>query len=273
MSVARNFNYNFKCSVFKEKEEASTNQLIFKFIQVFVGEFLGTAMLVFWGCACMGEINEGGQTVRSLMFGIIFGLCIQIFGLDTTCHINPAITLTYIIFGDVSLVFGLYYMLSQILGGILGFALLELIGPEELSFYGVVKVENFCVTNIRRNVGILRSLFWEASATGTLCFVVCSIIDPRNRDRVESIPIKYTLCVFSMIYVCMPYTGGSINPARSLAPALWHQDFSNHWVYWIGPLLGSAFVTVLYHLIFLSKDEDQREKMGSVALQSPLPTK
>nr|XP_024219293.1 aquaporin-2-like [Halyomorpha halys] len=125
MGVIEKFNYDFKCSVFKEKEGKPKDELIYKFIQVFVGEFLGTGMLVFWGCACMGEINEGGQTIRALMFGIIFGLCIQIFGLDTTCHLNPAITLTYIIFGDVSLVLGLFYMLSQVLGAIIGYALLE----------------------------------------------------------------------------------------------------------------------------------------------------
>ncbi|XP_066903790.1 aquaporin AQPcic isoform X2 [Halyomorpha halys] len=212
-------------------------------------------MLVFWGCACMGEINEGGQTIRALMFGIIFGLCIQIFGLDTTCHLNPAITLTYIIFGDVSLVLGLFYMLSQVLGAIIGYALLELIGPEELSFFGLMKIESFCVTLLRRNVGLLRCMTWEALATGALCLMVCSIIDFKNRDRVESIPIKFTLCVFAMVYVCMPYTGGSINPARSFGPAVWHHDFSDHWVHWFGPLLGSGFATVLYHLVFLSKED------------------
>ncbi|KAE8573667.1 Aquaporin 2-like [Halyomorpha halys] len=207
MGVIEKFNYDFKCSVFKEKEGKPKDELIYKFIQVFVGEFLGTGMLVFWGCACMGEINEGGQTIRALMFGIIFGLCIQ------------------------------------------------LIGPEELSFFGLMKIESFCVTLLRRNVGLLRCMTWEALATGALCLMVCSIIDFKNRDRVESIPIKFTLCVFAMVYVCMPYTGGSINPARSFGPAVWHHDFSDHWVHWFGPLLGSGFATVLYHLVFLSKED------------------
>ncbi|XP_014284730.1 aquaporin AQPAn.G isoform X1 [Halyomorpha halys] len=272
MSFVNNINFDFKCSLFKEKNEKEKDELIYKFVQVFVGEFLGTGMLVFWGCACSGEVNEGGQTIKALMFGIIFGLCIQIFGLDTTCHINPAITLTFVIFGDVSLVLGLFYVLCQILGGLVGYAVLELIGPEEMSFYGLVKIKNFCVTSVIAEVGIAKTLFWEASGTGTLCLMICSILDTKNRDRIETIPIKLTLCVFTMVYICLPYTGGSINPARSIGPALWHMVFADHWVYWIGPLIGSLFVTVLYHLIFLPKDEDQRISLSTVGLKSPLPT-
>ncbi|XP_014284732.1 aquaporin AQPcic isoform X2 [Halyomorpha halys] len=224
MSFVNNINFDFKCSLFKEKNEKEKDELIYKFVQVFVGEFLGTGMLVFWGCACSGEVNEGGQTIKALMFGIIFGLCIQ------------------------------------------------LIGPEEMSFYGLVKIKNFCVTSVIAEVGIAKTLFWEASGTGTLCLMICSILDTKNRDRIETIPIKLTLCVFTMVYICLPYTGGSINPARSIGPALWHMVFADHWVYWIGPLIGSLFVTVLYHLIFLPKDEDQRISLSTVGLKSPLPT-
>lgn len=78
----------------------------------------------------------------------------------------------------------------------------------------------------------------------------CGVWDPRNANHHDSVQLKFGLTITCLALSGGPYTGGSMNPARSFAPALWHLNFENHWIYWFGPILSAIVATYLYKYVF-----------------------
>lgn len=78
----------------------------------------------------------------------------------------------------------------------------------------------------------------------------CAIWDPRNSKNSDSVAIKFGLIVCALATIVGPYTGCSMNPARSFAPALWNAHWTNNWIYWVGPVVGSLLASLSYKLIY-----------------------
>ena len=86
---------------------------------------------------------------------------------------------------------------------------------------------------------------------GLVYTVYATAIDPRSKGNVSIIaPLAIGLIVAANILFAGAFDGGSMNPARSFGPALVAWDFTNHWVYWVGPLVGAGLAGIIYeHLI------------------------
>lgn len=116
---------------------------------------------------------------------------------------------------------------------------------------------SFCMTLVNDNLTAVAGAVAELLATAILVFFICAAWDPRNTRTVDSLSIKFGFCIAVLCLVFAPYTGCSMNPARTFAPAVWNDYWNNHWVYWIGPFLGGIIAASIYRCLFSPKTKRQ----------------
>lgn len=128
----------------------------------------------------------------------------------------------------------------------------------------------FCVTDLHPDLSAIQGLVVEGIATAVLMLVVCSVWDSRNEKNTDSVSIKFGLTVAVLATAVGPYTGCSMNPARSFGPALWNNQWRHHWVYWFGPIGGALIFSFMYRIIFGVPDKVEEEEPvpEAVALNS-----
>lgn len=252
---------------FVQEEGAMKNNVI-----TGLAEMIGTAMLVFLGCmGCVAGLDVIPQHLQiTLNFGLAVMIVIQCVGHISVAHVNPAITVGAVVLGKKTIPEALVYIFAQIVGAILGFGMLKVVTPREsLTTGGVEGMDKFCVTDIHAHLSAIQGLLLEGMATSILMFVACAVWDRRNEKNTDSVAIRFGLTVACLAIACGPYTGCSMNPARSLAPALWNNQWSHHWIYWFGPIGGSLFASVFYRTIFgVSPPVVEEATPESIALNS-----
>lgn len=126
----------------------------------------------------------------------------------------------------------------------------------------------FCVTSLNANISPIQGLITETAATAIIVLLCCASWDPRNERNSDSTAIKFGLTVSTLSMSVGPYTGCSMNPARSFAPALWNNSWTMHWVYWLGPIAGSILVSVAYRTLFWPKKQSKEIMPEATALNS-----
>uniref|UniRef100_A0ABD2WBY8 Aquaporin n=1 Tax=Trichogramma kaykai TaxID=54128 RepID=A0ABD2WBY8_9HYME len=226
-----------------------------------VAEMIGTAIIVFLGClGCVGSL---GTAPTHLQICLSFGFAVMIAIVCTAhisgAHLNPAVTVGTIVCGYTSLASAAVYIISQMAGGVLGYALLKIITPQNHLHGGDPNTAaGFCATLLHPRVSILQGFFSEVIATGILVFMVCSISDSRNSRNTDSVAIKVGLAVAVLCFGFVPYTGCSMNPARSFGPALINNLWTDHWLFWFGPMVGALLSSLLYKSLFMPNLKEQR---------------
>lgn len=227
---------------FREMDSKKVRRLM----NIIVAEILGTAILVGVGCGSTIKGIPTDDHVSHLIIALTFGFAIAIvvttFGHISGCHVNPAVSLVSLMHGFISLPVFCVYVASQIVGGILGMLALRLITP------GNCFDDNLCVTLPHKDVGPVSAMFAEFFMSAILCLTVCAAWDRRSQDRHDSMPIKFGLTVAALALAGAKFSGASINPARSFGPALVTGHWENHWVYWVGPMLGGFVATLVYRV-------------------------
>ena len=209
----------------------------------YFSEFLGTAILVLFGC---GTAAIAGSYVGALGIALAFGLSIivssAIIGPISGCHINPAISLAMYLTKRMNLKDLIGYIIAQLIGAIFGVFLLSWI----ITSANIGSVES---------IGLGANGFKELSSIGlsmrgaflvevilTFIFVltVLEITKDEKKANICSFVIALTLTVVHIIGI--PLTGTSVNPARSLAPAIFlgGQALKQVWIFIIAPLCGSV---------------------------------
>merc|ERR1712110_333308 len=222
-----------------------------KLINSLVAEILGTMFLVLVGCgSCM--IHETGtngtDVVRiALAFGVTVATIAQSIGHVSGCHINPAITCGLITGAKIGIVKGILYIVAQCVGALVGAGLLKAFLPSEESLPGITQLNP--KVNAGQGVGI------ELFITFVLVLVVfAAAADENNSASVKgSAPLAIGLSITTCHLYAVPLTGSSMNPARSLGPAIVGGLMKNHWVYWVGPILGGILAAVVYQLLFAAE--------------------
>uniref|UniRef100_A0A2A4ITK6 Aquaporin n=1 Tax=Heliothis virescens TaxID=7102 RepID=A0A2A4ITK6_HELVI len=217
-----------------------------------LSELLSTMMLVLFGCMSCLPIEGINTTIYAPFgFGFMVMLNIQIFGHISGAYMNPAITIAAMIWGSVPITVGIIYIIVECIGAVLGYGILMALSPLDLVAGSV------CVSIPYAGLGDLQSLGVELALTVALTFINCGIWDPINASKQDSAPIKFGLTIVGLSLVGGPLTGASMNPARTLAPAVWTGLWAHQWVYWIGPCVGSTLAVIFYKKIFLRKREGE----------------
>ncbi|MBR3721078.1 MAG: MIP family channel protein [Clostridia bacterium] len=225
-------------------------------------EFIGTAVLVLSGCGTAvvtGGLTAGlglgtlGVLTIAMAFGLSIVAMAYVIGNISGCHINPAVSLAMLINKKMDVKDFIFYVVAQVVGAIAGIGLLYFIGSNS----------NLGVASLGANG------FGEASAVGlnmwgafavevilTFVFIytILGVTSDDKKGAVAGIVIGLTLAFVHIIGI--PLTGTSVNPARSLAPAIFlgGEALKQVWVFIVAPFVGSAIAAFVYK--FLNKVED-----------------
>ncbi|MEG5120033.1 MULTISPECIES: MIP/aquaporin family protein [unclassified Microcoleus] len=204
-----------------------------------LAECLGTFILVFagTGAVMVNQISQGAITHLgvSFVFGAVVAAMIYAIGHISGAHFNPAVTLGFWASGFFPKYKVLPYILAQCAGAIAASALLLIT---------LGKVANLGAT-IPLNSNWLQSLILETVLTFILMFVILgSGLDRRAHIGFAGIAIGLTVGLEAAFMG--PITGASMNPARSLGPALIGGFWEHHWVYWVAPIWGAQLAVAVY---------------------------
>jgi MIP family channel proteins len=204
-----------------------------------LAEGIGTFILVFagTGAVMVNDISGGAITHLgiSFVFGAVVAALIYSIGHLSGAHFNPAVTLAFWTSGFFPKRRVLIYIMAQLLGAICASSLL-------LSSLG--RVANLGAT-LPLNGNWWQSLLLETVLTFILMFVILgSGLDRRAHINFAGLAIGLTVGLEAAFMG--PITGASMNPARSLGPAMVGGIWQYHWVYWVAPILGAQLAVVVY---------------------------
>ncbi len=206
---------------------------------------MGTYLLVLIGPATIAAVSlaQGITPFEALViigfaFGATVALVILLFGRISGAHINPAITLAHTIAGKTTLEMFVPYISFQLLGGLLGAYTVKLI----FSQFG--SSVDLGATKLASGVSVPVGILLETGGTFVLATSGFLASLKIHKKPGEATLIGSTL--FVIILALGPLTNASLNPARSLGPALATGYFTNLYVYWIGPIAGGLIAGLVY---------------------------
>lgn len=205
-------------------------------------EGIGVFALVFAGCgAIVAEAEHPGAlgvVGIALVFGLVIMAMVYATGHLSGAHLNPAVTLAFVLTRHFPGAEALAYLAGQIAGALLGAAALAAIWPGEPGALGATMP----------TVGIGSAIVYEAVLTALLMFVIMAVAtDTRAIGAAAAIAIGGTVGLDALFGG--PVTGASMNPARSIGPALVSGELHDLWLYLVGPVAGAAIGAVAYQLV------------------------
>lgn len=206
-----------------------------------VAEFLGTFLLVFAGPGAVVIDHVSGGGVTALGIGLSFGLAVMtaIFAIGhvSGAHINPAVTLAFALQRRFPLLQLPVYVGSQLAGAAAASAV-------HLGLFGNVARLGATVPSDTA----LQGLGLEVVITFFLMFVIMAVAtDARAVGSAAAVAVGGYVALAATF--SGPIAGASMNPARSFGPALMSGTWTDHWVYWLGPLLGAALGAAAYQYV------------------------
>ena len=212
----------------------------------YIAEMIGTMVLVLMGCgsavfagSVTGTVGAGVGTVGvALAFGLSVVAMAYAIGGISGCHINPAITLGVFLTGRMNGKDAGMYMVFQVIGAIIGSSILYILAKDSGS------VTTFTGANGYTNV--LPAFVAETVFTFIFLLVVLGSTSKGANTKFAGIAIGLALVLIHI--VCIPITGTSVNPARSIGPALFQggEALSQLWLFIVAPFLGAAIAAVVW---------------------------
>jgi MIP family channel proteins len=202
-----------------------------------LAELIGTFALVFVGAGA-AAVQVGGLPGVALAHGLILVAIVYSLGHVSGAHVNPAVTIGLLAGGDIAPLKAAWYIIAQLMGGILAAAALRLIVSPATGL-GTTQLGSAMGTSITPAQGTLV----EIVLTFLLVTTVLNTAVRGHAGKMAGLAIGFTLA--ACILMGGPLTGASLNPARSLGPALLSGQWNNHWVYWLGPIIGGMLASVL----------------------------
>lgn len=171
--------------------------------------------------------------------GIAYTLAVAIASSTAQGHVNPAVSLTAWLTGRLSAGRAVAYVAAQLVGGVLAATFLVSLMPS-----GTLQAQGYGGTYVAGGTSALTALTWEIVVTFFLALAIfATVID---RDRALEGTLAVGAAAFLGALVATPFTGASMNPARSLGPLVYARSFAMQWVYAVGPVLGAALAGALY---------------------------
>jgi len=221
----------------------------------YYAELIGTFVLTFLGCGAAVSLNCGADTASIVGTAIAFGLSVvamaYAIGGISGCHINPAITLGVYLSGRMNAKDCGMYMLFQVIGAIIAAALLALIVSTDPGLArGTATGANACASD-----NLWNGLIVEFVLTFIFVLVVLGATAKTNGATNNFAGLAIGLALILIHLVGINYTGTSVNPARSIGPALFEGGaaLEHIWIFILGPLAGGALAAGVWKLIDTEK--------------------
>ena len=207
-----------------------------------LAEGLAAFALVFAGCGAIvaNAVYDGalGTVGVALVFGLVIMVMVYATGHLSGAHINPAVTVAFTLVRHFPAREALTYVSAQLVGAIAGALVLLAVWPDQPAELG----------STVPSVGAGSALVYEAILTAFLMFVIMAVAtDTRAVGAAAAIAIGGTVGLDALFGG--PVTGASMNPARSIGPALASNTFDDLWIYIVGPVVGAALGALAYQLV------------------------
>ncbi|NXF88789.1 AQP2 protein, partial [Eubucco bourcierii] len=243
------------------------------FTKAVLAEFLATLVFILFGLgsALNWPSAPSPSTLQiALAFGLAIGTLVQALGHVSGAHINPAVTLACLIGSQVSFLRAIFYVVAQLLGGVVGAAILHEITPPDSR-------EGLAINKLHNETSTGQAVTVELFLTFQLVLCIFASTDERREDNLGSPALSIGLSVTVGHLLGIRYTGCSMNPARSFAPAVIVGDFSDHWVrlalphptllfphqvFWVGPLVGAAAASIIYNYLLFPQGRSFSERLA-----------
>ncbi|XP_036388243.1 aquaporin-4 [Megalops cyprinoides] len=225
-----------------------------QFWRALLAEILGSVIFV---SAVLGSSVPGpGDTVKGPLYpalaagmvAVALGHC---FGDISGAQVNPAVTLAFLATRRLDVLRAAVYILAQCLGATLGAGILYLALPTK-------SAAECYVNKVSSDGNAGQALGMEALATFQLVFTIFSVEDQRRREGTEPGNLAIGFSLSAGVLTAGHFSGGSMNPARSLGPAIITGIWEHHWVYWIGPVLGAILAGVSHEFFFAASASRQK---------------
>ncbi|XP_061181904.1 aquaporin-8-like [Saccostrea echinata] len=227
-----------------------------KFVRPTLAEFLGTTFLVFLLCFCAPISHEYGKLYTYISSGQVYGFAyvflIYALGDISGGYFNPAITFALTLNGALPVLVAVCFFIAQIVGGLLGAALALAAVPEN-KYIQFIGGATMLINDTKPG--------WAVLVESILTFILASTVLLTTLDKKKK-KLSALAIGFSVIACTLsgaPYTGGSMNPARSLGPAvsysryLYFNVWEHHYVYWVGPTAGALVAAIVYRFLFAKR--------------------
>ena len=232
-------------------------------VKKYFAEGLGTGVLTFMGCGSavvLGCEIGGGHLAVALAFGLSIVAMAYVIGNISGCHINPAVSFGMLLSKRISGKEFCFYVIAQIVGAICAGALLKVLA----SVYTTGDQTGGLGSNGFGTVGMGGAILVEVILTFVFVLVILGVTSDESKGAVAGIVIGLSLTFVHIIGI--PLTGTSVNPARSIGPAIFAggDALSQLWVFIVAPLVGAAIAALVYKAVSDKKAEDTKETEEAV---------
>ena len=216
-------------------------------LKKYLAEMIGTFVLVLMGC---GSAVLAGSFIGNVGIAFAFGLAVlamvYAIGSISGCHINPAVTVSMLAAGKIRVKAAVAYIVVQCLGGTLGAGLLFLIALGNPAY-------SLAINGLGQNQFTAYSMISAFSVEVVLTFIFLLVIFGSTSDSAPKgfagVSIGLSLVLIHLVGI--PITGTSVNPARSLGPALFvgGTALSQLWLFWVAPLVGGLLAAAVWKIL------------------------
>ncbi|XP_037369179.1 aquaporin-6 [Talpa occidentalis] len=205
-------------------------------------EFLATGLYVFFG---VGSAMRWPAALPSVLqiaitFNLATAMAVQVTWKASGAHVNPAVTLAFLVGSQISLPRAVAYVAAQLAGATAGAALLYGLTPGDIR-------ETLGINVVRSSVSTSQAVAVELVLTLQLVLCVLASTDSRQASGSPAAMIGISVALGHLIGIY--FTGCSMNPARSFGPAVIVGKFAVHWIFWVGPLAGALLGSLIYNFI------------------------
>lgn len=221
----------------------------------YVSEFVGTFALTFFACGVavvVGCSTPAGIVATALAFGLVIVAMAYSIGNVSGCHINPAVSLAMRFTGRMDNKDCAWYIVSQILGALFGSLVLGLcLGS--FKHLGANGYEGMLPNGTEVSIWIAMAI--EIILTFVFVMVILAVTSKKKNETISGLIIGLTLVLVHLIGI--PFTGTSVNPARSLAPALLQggNALVQSWLFIVAPIIGAMLASLFYNLVLFEEKE------------------
>lgn len=219
-------------------------------IRALFAEVLGTYVLVLGGCSAILAANASGATTFIVPVALAFGLALlaalYAFGEVSGGHFNPAVSLAMLVDKRIDGLTMVGYWASQVVGGVLaGLTMLVVSSQDAVAS---------TATTLGSGIEVWEGFLLETVFTAIFLLVILKASTSSPSGPTAFLAIGLTLVVIHLVLI--PFTGTSVNPARSLGPGIVGGVWTDQWIYWTAPLLGAAIGWGIYRFVASTPHEE-----------------
>lgn len=231
-------------------------------VRKFISELVGTCLLVIFGCGTAVAMNTYVKGIYgtdlvftmvgiALAFGLVLTALAYTIGKVSGAHVNPAVSVAALIDGRITVLECVYYVVAQILGGILGALALTWVygGTAALGANGYEAASALGAKIVTMPVALAVEIVL------TFVFVLVVLSATKKESCTNGIVVGLGLTLVHLFGI--PFTGTSVNPARSIGPALLTKGIAldQLWVFIVGPLVGGILAALFYRFVISPEEE------------------